>query len=86
MAVVGMRPLYFLLLEMKNYFRFLKHGLSLILVFIGFKMIFGHGIEISDFHYSYHLSTALSLILIVLTLIFSITLSIFFPKTSDNKK
>ena len=85
MAVVGMRPLYFLLLGMKDYFRFLKHGLSLILVLIGLKMIFGHGIEIDDFSFSYHVGTGLSLVLIVLTLLISISLSIIFPKRDDSK-
>ena len=39
-AVLGLRSLYFVLARAMRYFRFLKYGLSLVLVFIGFKMLF----------------------------------------------
>ncbi len=40
MAVLGMRPLYFLLAGLVRMFRFLQYGLAAILGFIGIKMIF----------------------------------------------
>lgn len=39
MAVLGMRPLFFLLEGLVNLFRFLSYGLAAILAFIGIKMI-----------------------------------------------
>jgi tellurite resistance protein TerC len=39
MAVLGMRPLFFLLEGMVRLFRFLQYGLAIILAFVGVKMI-----------------------------------------------
>jgi len=38
-AILGLRSLYFVLASAMGYFRYLKTGLSLVLVFIGAKMI-----------------------------------------------
>ena len=38
-AILGLRSLYFVLVAMIEYFRYLKFGLSLVLVFIGAKMV-----------------------------------------------
>jgi tellurite resistance protein TerC len=46
-AILGMRVLYFLLAAVIPKFRFLNWGLSLILVFIGARMLLGHFIVIS---------------------------------------
>jgi len=46
-AILGLRSLYFLLAGAIEYFRFLKFGLSLVLVFIGAKMLFLKYIHIS---------------------------------------
>jgi len=40
MAILGLRALYFALAAMERAFRYLKYGLSAILVFIGLKMCF----------------------------------------------
>ncbi|MEQ2007934.1 MAG: TerC family protein [Limisphaerales bacterium] len=40
-AILGLRSLYFVLAGAIGYFRFLKIGLSLVLVFIGVKMLLG---------------------------------------------
>ena len=42
MAVLGLRPLFFLIANLVNLFRFLQFGLASILFFIGSKMIFEH--------------------------------------------
>ncbi len=39
-AILGLRSLYFVLAGAIGYFRYLKYGLSLVLVFIGAKMLF----------------------------------------------
>ena len=41
-AILGLRSLYFVLANAIGYFRYLKFGLSLVLVFIGSKMILGY--------------------------------------------
>jgi tellurite resistance protein TerC len=38
-AILGLRSLYFLLADIVNLFRFLKIGLSLVLIFVGLKMM-----------------------------------------------
>jgi len=46
-AILGLRSLYFVLAGTIEYFRFLKFGLSLVLVFIGAKMLLPQAIHIS---------------------------------------
>jgi len=46
-AILGLRSLYFVLASAIEYFRFLKFGLSLVLVFIGAKMLLPKSIHIS---------------------------------------
>ena len=41
-AILGLRSLYFVLAGAIDYFRFLKVGLSIVLVFIGAKMLISH--------------------------------------------
>ncbi|MCO6385903.1 MAG: TerC family protein [Aliihoeflea sp.] len=41
-AIMGLRALFFVLSGMMREFRFLKHGLSLVLIFVGGKMIVQH--------------------------------------------
>ena len=48
-AVLGLRSLYFVVAGFMNQFRFLKYGLSLVLAFIGVKMLIEHWIHISIF-------------------------------------
>ena len=46
-AILGLRALYFLLAGMLSRFHMLKHGIALILVFVGFKMLINPWIPIS---------------------------------------
>jgi len=70
-AILGLRSLYFLLASVMGKFRFLKVGLSGILVFIGVKML------VMDI---YHIPIALSLGVIATVLTFSVLASIFIPE------
>jgi tellurite resistance protein TerC len=45
-AILGLRSLYFVLAGALAYFRYLKYGLSVVLVFIGGKMLVEHWLEI----------------------------------------
>ena len=54
-AILGLRSLYFVLAGAIGFFRYLKLGLSVVLVFIGVKMLGAHW---------YKISTALSLVIV----------------------
>jgi len=47
-AICGLRNLYFVLEVVKDKFESVKHGIALILVLIGLKMVFGQFIHISE--------------------------------------
>jgi len=76
-AIIGLRSLFFLLSSIVKLFRFLKIGISVLLVFIGVKMLLETILNIS-------IGTTASLILILSTLILCILLSIIIPKKADN--
>ena len=69
-AILGLRSMYFLLSGIVHKFVYLKYGLSVILTFVGVKMV------IVDF---YHVPILLSLGVIVATLAISIGASLKFP-------
>ncbi len=69
-AILGLRALYFLLAGVMQTFHYLKYGLSLVLVFVGVKML------IADF---YHVSIGLSLGVIAGVLTVSILASLLVP-------
>jgi tellurite resistance protein TerC len=69
-AILGLRSMYFLLSGIVHKFVYLKYGLSVILTFVGIKMV------IVDF---YHVPILLSLAVIVATLAISIAVSLMFP-------
>jgi tellurite resistance protein TerC len=70
-AILGMRVLYFLLSAILPKFRFLNFGLALILVFIGVRMLGERFI---------HISTELTLLIVVGILLTSILLSLAIPE------
>jgi len=69
-AILGLRSLYFALASIVKYFRFLKYGLSAILLFIGIKMV------ISGF---YKFPTLIALAVVAGILASSVILSILIP-------
>lgn len=70
-AILGLRSLYFALAGVMNLFRFLHYGLSIILIFIGIKMM------ISGY---YKIPIEWSLVVVLGLLVVSIGLSLVFPK------
>jgi tellurite resistance protein TerC len=70
MAILGLRAMYFLLAAILPYFRFLKHGLSAVLVLIGTKMLAEPWFE---------LGTAAALGLVAAILAASVIASVLFP-------
>jgi tellurite resistance protein TerC len=73
-AILGLRSLYFVISNIMELFHHLHYGLSLILVFIGVKML------IVDF---YHIPTGVSLLLILIVLVLSVIASIVWPKVKE---
>lgn len=67
-AILGLRALYFALANFMDKFRFLKYGLSIILVFIGIKML------ITDI---FHIPILISLSIIMIVLTVSVLASVF---------
>jgi integral membrane protein, TerC family len=73
-AILGLRSMFFLLVNIIHKFHYLKTGLSFLLVFIGVKMLLHHWLDDLGF------TTAHSLIIIVSILTISIVASLMFPK------
>jgi tellurite resistance protein TerC len=77
MAVLGLRPLYFVLAGMVQLFRYLQYGLAVILAFVGAKMIVNELIEQLDLniHINTNVETYGSLGIIISVLAMSVLMS-----------
>ena len=73
-AIIGLRSLFFLLMRVVNLFHYLKTGISFLLVFVGFKLLFHSWLEQIGFKPTY------SLYVIILTLVVCILASLAFPE------
>ncbi|MCX7953557.1 MAG: TerC/Alx family metal homeostasis membrane protein [Bacteroidales bacterium] len=69
-AILGLRTLFFLVVNMINYFKYLKHGVSVLLMYIGIKLIFHSYLKQIGF------SPAISLVIVLSVLLLSILASI----------
>ncbi|MDX5348901.1 MAG: TerC family protein [Hymenobacteraceae bacterium] len=74
-ALLGLRALYFALAGIMQLFHYLHYGLSLILVFIGAKLL------VSDF---YHVDMKWALLVVGIILAGSVILSLIFPKKDND--
>ncbi len=85
-AILGLRSLYFVLAGAIDYFRYLKIGLSVVLVFIGTKMLLAplHGHEPQWFQVE--ISTVISLLVIAAILTTAILSSIIATKRERKLK
>lgn len=79
-AVMGLVSLFFALKGIMGMFRYLKHGVSFILFFIGLKMIFAWYEPIEHFFKSY---SWVSLAVIIFTLIVSMILSVIIKEQEE---
>ena len=73
-AILGLRSLYFVLAGAISYFRYLKYGLSLVLIFIGVKMLLNPH-DATPHWFQIEISTALSLLIVAGIILASILLS-----------
>jgi len=74
-AILGLRSMYFLLVGALGYFRYLKIGLSVVLVFIGVKMLLDPHDHPPQW-FQTEIPTALSLLAVAAILCISIALSV----------
>jgi len=74
-AILGLRSLYFLLAGVVDRFHYLQLGLSVVLIFVGAKML------LTDV---YHMPIVLSLAVIAAVLTLSVVASLVFPKDDDS--
>ena len=93
-AILGLRALYFALAAVAKYFTYLKYGLSIILIFVGIKMLLAMneyinliaswvGIDLNMPHIE--IPTIWSLVFIFGTLLLSMGLSYVVTKSSTRK-
>lgn len=78
-AILGLRSLYFVLAGAIGYFRYLKYGLSIVLVFIGVKMLLDphtHAGEAAKYWWQLKIPVATSLGLVIFIILGSILLSV----------
>ncbi len=77
-AIIGLRSLFFMLANIVNKFRYLKIGISLLLIFVGIKLIFES--KLADIGFKIEHSLYIILTIIILSILFSV----IFPKKKDN--
>jgi tellurite resistance protein TerC len=76
-AILGLRALYFLLADVIQRFHYLKTGLSVVLVFVGIKMLIADVIEVP---------IGLSLAVIVTVLAAATAASMWWPRSADGRE
>lgn len=74
-AILGLRQLYFVIEHVQERFAYVKYGVAVILIFTGLKMLAG-AIDL-------HISTPVSICVILITLILSIILSVIISKKKE---
>lgn len=79
-AIMGLRSMFFLLINIIHKFHYLKTGLAFLLTFIGVKMLAHHYLEMWGF------TTEHSLLIILFILTASIVASLIFPKKTVQVK
>jgi tellurite resistance protein TerC len=78
-AIIGLRSLFFLLANMVDKFRFLSVGVSVLLVFVGLKLLVHHWLDELGWKSAY------SLYFIAATLVLSVVFSILLPEKKTDK-
>jgi tellurite resistance protein TerC len=76
-AILGLRSLYFVLVNAIAYFRYLKIGLSVVLIFIGAKMLLA---------IRYDISTPIALIVVASIILTSIVFSVLIGRREQHRQ
>jgi len=75
-AILGLRSLYFVLAGAISYFRYLKFGLSIVLIFIGVKMLIDPGESPPRWFFQVDITTSTSLIVVASIILLSMIASV----------
>ena len=75
-AILGLRPLYFILQKAKDKFDYVQQGVSIVLIFIGIKILL-------HFVFHYDIATWLSFVIIIGILGGSVIFSFFKTRAED---
>jgi tellurite resistance protein TerC len=75
-AILGLRSLYFVLAEAIGYFRYLKYGLAVVLIFIGVKMLIDPHDNPKPLWFQTDISISISLITVAAIILISILASL----------
>ena len=78
-AIIGLRTLFFLVMNVIDKFHFLKIGLSVLLTFIGVKML------LADWLKGIGFTTVYALYIVLMILVVSIVASLLFPKKDSEE-
>ncbi|MGV3757225.1 MAG: TerC family protein [Verrucomicrobiota bacterium] len=84
-AILGLRSLYFVLADAIGMFRYLKVGLSIVLIFIGVKMLIDPHGKLPEW-YQFKIPTTLSLVVIAGIILGSILISVALAKKEQAKE
>ncbi len=82
-AILGLRSLYFMISGIMDLFVYLKHGVAIILAFVGFKMLlplYGELMKVEKIHIDIRVSLAVIIILLIGSVLVSL------PEYFKNKK
>jgi tellurite resistance protein TerC len=79
-AIIGLRSLFFFLANMHDRFRFLKYGISILLIFVGIKLL------LKDYISGWGYKSIYSLYIIALIILLSIGFSLLFPARKEESK
>ena len=79
-AIMGLRSMFFLLVNIIDKFHYLKVGLAVLLAFIGLKMLLANYVD------EIGLTTGRSLLVILAILVISVVASLIFPKKPETHK
>jgi tellurite resistance protein TerC len=91
-AILGLRSLYFVLAGMIAYFRYLKYGLSVVLIFIGIKMLLDPHDNEHPLWFQVEIPVSVSLSVVGAIILLSMLLSVLMakrqkpPKSKDEEK
>jgi tellurite resistance protein TerC len=85
-AILGLRTLYFVLAGAIGSFRYLKYGLSLVLVFIGVKMLIDPHDREPPFWFQVDIPISVSLMVVAGIILISIVLSVLSSKGAPERR
>jgi tellurite resistance protein TerC len=85
-AILGLRSLYFVLAGAISYFRYLKFGLSAVLIFIGIKMLIDPGESPPRWWFQVDIATSTSLIVVAGIILLSMIASVISAQREKGRK